>query len=169
MGILDIVLLLCFVPAIVKGFTKGFVIQIVNLAAILLGAFSALRFSNVLTTWLSGYVTWDKSIVYVVSFFLIVLIVIFLINLLGRLVTAAMGAISIGWLNRLLGVLFGIIKTVVLLAIPVMIFQNLNAQFNIVDPAKLDGSPVYNFIVEVANTVFPYFKSILSGFTTADV
>lgn len=166
MSILDIVLLLLFIPAIIKGYTKGFVNQLVDIVAILAGAWAALRFSNVVTTWLSGYVTWDKNIVYIVSFFLIVLVVVFVLNLLGGLVTKTIQFVKLGWINRICGVLLGIAKTVLLLAIPVMIFQNLNAQFNLVSPEKLEGSVVYGMLSDVANVVFPYFKSIISGFTT---
>lgn len=168
MSILDIILLLCFIPAIVKGYTKGFINQLVDLVAILLGAWAALRFSNVATTWLSGYVTWNKNVVYIICFAVIILIVVFLLNLVGGLLTKAFQAIKLGWINRILGVALGIVKTMILLAIPVMIFQDLNAQFDIVSPEKLEKSVVYTTINDIANIVFPYFKSIIAGFTTSN-
>ena len=38
MAILDIVILLCFIPAIVSGISKGFVKQVIDFVAILLAA-----------------------------------------------------------------------------------------------------------------------------------
>ena len=40
MAILDIILLLCFVPAIVGGISKGLVKEVVDLAAVLLAAWA---------------------------------------------------------------------------------------------------------------------------------
>ena len=37
MTILDIVLLACFIPAIVQGLTKGFIQQVISIAAIIIG------------------------------------------------------------------------------------------------------------------------------------
>ena len=53
MGILDIVLLICFVPAIVSGVTKGFIRQVVEIVAILAGAWVAFRCSSMLSVWLA--------------------------------------------------------------------------------------------------------------------
>lgn len=165
MTILDIVLLLCLIPGIVSGYTKGFVNQLVDLVAILAGAIVALRFSNLVSQWLANYVTWDKNVLYIASFVILVVGVTFLLNLIGGLITKALQTVKLGWLNRICGVLLGVIKTVVLLAIPVMIFQSLNSQFNLVEPEKLQASRAYEFLKDFANTVFPYFKSIITGIT----
>lgn len=166
MTILDIVLLLCFIPAIVRGFSKGFILQLVNLVAILAGALCSFRFSSVMTTWLSNYLTWDKNVIYIVCFILIALAVTFILNLLGNAITKTLQAIKLGFLNRLLGVVFGVLKTALLLAIPVMLFQDLNVKFGFVAPEKLDGSFMYTKLNELANFIFPYFKAIISSFAS---
>ncbi|MCQ2187037.1 MAG: CvpA family protein [Bacteroidales bacterium] len=165
MTVLDIVLLLCLIPGVVSGYTKGFVNQLVDLVAILAGAWAALRFSNFVSQWLANYVTWDKNVLYIVSFIIVVLVVVFILNLIGGLITKALQTVKLGWLNRITGVVLGILKTVVLLAIPVMIFQSINGQFNLVDPEKLNASQAYTFLSDFANTVFPYFKNIVTGLT----
>ena len=89
MAILDIILLLCFVPAIVSGISKGFVKQVVNLAAILVAAWAAFHFSTVLGGWLGRYITLEPSILNVISFVLIIIVAAVLLNLVGTLVTKA--------------------------------------------------------------------------------
>ena len=168
MTILDIVLLLCFIPAVVRGFTKGFILQVVNLVAILAGTLASLRFSNVMTTWLSNYLTWDKSVIYIVCFILIALAVTIVLNLLGNLITKALHVVKLGFVNRLLGVVFGVLKTALLLAVPVMIFQGLNSKFGFVAPEKLDGSFMYTKLNDLANFIFPYFKAIISSFASTN-
>ena len=52
MAILDIILLLCFVPAIVSGISKGFIKEVVDLAAVLLAAWAAFHFATPLAGWM---------------------------------------------------------------------------------------------------------------------
>lgn len=165
MTVLDIVLLLCLIPGVVSGYTKGFVNQLVDIVAILAGAWAALRFSNVVSQWLANYVTWDKNILYIASFIIVVLVVVFILNMIGGLITTALKTVKLGWVNRLTGVVLGLAKTVILLSIPVMLFQSINGQFNLVDPEKLKASQAYTLLSDFANTVFPYFKNIVTGIT----
>ena len=74
MAILDIVLLLCFIPAIVTGISKGFVKQVIDFVAILLAAWAAFRFSTVLAGWLGTYVTLDETVLKVICFVLIAIV-----------------------------------------------------------------------------------------------
>lgn len=166
MTILDIVLLLCLIPGVVSGYSKGFVNQLVDLVVIVAGACVALRFSTMVSAWLADYVTWDKNVLYIVSFIILVVAVAFVLNLVGGVVTKTLHTLKLGWVNRICGVLLGILKTVVLLAIPVMVFQSLNAQFDLVDPERLQTSRAYGFLCDFANAVFPYFKNIVTGITT---
>lgn len=165
MTILDIVLLLCLIPGIVSGYSKGFVNQLVDLVVIVAGAVVALRFSTTVSAWLANYVTWEKNVLYIVSFIILVVAVSFVLNLVGGLITRTLHTLKLGWINRFCGVLLGILKTVVLLSIPVMVFQSLNTQFELVSPEKLQTSQAYTFLSDFANAVFPYFKNIVTGIT----
>ena len=61
MGTLDIILLICFIPAIVRGIQKGFVEQLVAIVSILLGAWLAFKFSTPLSTWAAGFITLEPK------------------------------------------------------------------------------------------------------------
>ena len=52
MCILDIIILVCFVPAIVRGISKGFVSQAAALLALIAGVWIAFHFSDMLCSWL---------------------------------------------------------------------------------------------------------------------
>lgn len=163
MGILDIVLLLCFVPAIVQGIMKGFVQQVISLVAILVGAWLAFRFSSLIAGWLSAYFTLDPKILNVAAFAIIVILAVLLIYWLGQLITKVIKIATLGWLNRVLGVIFAIAKTALILGLLVMVFESVNGKFGLVKPGKLDDSGVYCLLRNFANSVFPYLKSLVSG------
>ena len=163
MGILDIVLLLCFVPAIVQGIMKGFVQQVISLVAILAGAWLAFRFSSLIANWLSAYFTLDPKILNIIAFAIIVILAVLLIYWIGQLITKVIKIATLGWLNRVLGVLFAIAKTALILGLIVMVFESINGKFGLVSPEKLDDSGVYCFLRDSAERIFPYLKSLVSG------
>lgn len=168
MAILDIVILCCFVPAIVSGLRKGFVNQLVDLVSVIAGAWAAFRFSALVSNWLANYVTWDKNLLYVVSFAIIVVVAVLVLNLIGNMITKAVKIASLGWLNRIFGVLLGVLKTALIIGLLIMLFNNLNGQWYLVEPEKLEDCTIFNWLGDAANTVFPYFKNLLMGGTSAD-
>ena len=163
MAILDIILLLCFVPAIVSGISKGFVKQVVDLAAILLAAWAAFHFSTVMGEWLSQYITLEKSILNVISFILIIIVTAVVLNLVGALITKALKAVSLGFVNRLLGLVFAILKVAVILGLVILLFETLNSTLHIVKPEATADAVVYNALKEAAEKVFPILKTFVTG------
>ena len=163
MAILDIILLLCFVPAIVSGISKGFVKQVVDLAAILIAAWAAFHFSTVMGDWLSQYITLEKSILNVISFILIIIVTAVVLNLVGALVTKALKAVSLGFVNRLLGLVFAILKVAVILGLVILLFETLNSTLHIVKPEATADAVVYNALKDAAEKIFPILKTFVTG------
>ena len=168
MALLDIILLVCFVPAIVLGISKGFIKQLVDLVSIVLGAWAAFHFAEVVSNWLGNYLTWNHTVIYVISFAIIVIVAVLLLNLLGSLILRVVKIASLGWVNRLLGLVFGVLKTAFILGIIIMLFDSLNGQWNLVEPDKLSNCTVYGWLRDFTNAVFPYVKSFVTGGTAAD-
>jgi len=163
MGILDIILLVCFIPAIVEGISKGFVKQVISLVSIIIGAWAAFRFSSMVSAWLSHYLSIDSRLLNIISFSIIVLLAILLLFWIGELVTKVIKVTALGWLNSLLGIIFGILKVALILGLLIMIFEGINAKFSIVKPGVLDDALVYQFLKDTAHNVFPYLKSFVTG------
>ena len=163
MAILDIILLLCFIPAIVGGISKGFVKQVVNLAAILIAAWAAFHFSTVLAEWLSQYITLEMSVLNVISFVLIIIVVAVVLNLVGSLITNAMKAMSLGFVNRLLGLVFAVLKVALILGLLILLFETLNSSLQLVSPEATENSVVYNILRDIAEKIFPILKTFITG------
>ena len=123
MAILDIVILLCFIPAIVSGISKGFVKQVIDFVAILLAAWAAFRFSTMLSEWLGTYVTLDPTVLKVICFVLIAIVVALILNLIGVLITKALQKLSLGFFNRLLGLVFGVLKVGLIIGLVILLFE----------------------------------------------
>lgn len=163
MAIVDIVLLLCFVPAIVSGITKGFVRQLVEIAAILLGAWVAFHYSSLASIWLAQYIEAEKIVLHVICFVVILLLVAGLLTLLGRLLTKVLNIVSLGWVNGLLGMVFGIIKVAIILGLLVLAFEALNSSFHILDADQLENAVVYGKLRDLGGDIFPKLKELITG------
>lgn len=163
MAILDIILLICFIPAIVMGISKGFVKQLIEVAAILIGAWAAFHFSNTVSAWMSQYLTFSDKVLHIICFTIIFIVIALLLNLLGELLTKVIKIIALGWLNRLLGLFFGILKVALVLGLIIMVFEGINTTFHIVKEGMLNDAVVYQGMKHFAENVFPYLKSFVTG------
>ena len=161
MNILDIIILICFVPALVLGLKKGFIAQVISIISILLGVFLSFKFSTALSGWLSQYIEGSEQILKIVAFVLILAGVMVGLILLGKLIEGFVKFVTLGWLNKLLGVLFSFMKCALVIGLVIMIFNAINNTFDIVREESLAKSALYSPLKSLAYTVFPYLKDLL--------
>ena len=57
MNILDIIILICLIPAIIQGIRKGFISQAISIASIILGIWLSSQFANVVGEWIAQYIS----------------------------------------------------------------------------------------------------------------
>lgn len=163
MGILDIILLLCFVPAIVQGISKGFILQAISMISIVVGVWMASRFSAMAAEWICSRIHMETGMVQIVAFVVIVILTIMLLYWLGVLLTRVIKIVTLGWINSLLGILFAILNTMLVLGLLIMCFESINGALHLVDQAKLSDANVYCAIRSLAQKVFPYIKTMLAN------
>lgn len=162
MNTLDIVILLCFLPAIISGIHKGFIAQVISLASLFLGIWLAFHFSDLACSWLSQYLTGvSEAILSIVGFVVVFCIVALLMFFAGKLLTGVAKMTSLGWLDWALGIAFALIKVGLLIGIVLIFFDTINLKFDLVAQEKLDESILYGPIRDISYKVFPYLKALL--------
>lgn len=162
MGVLDIVLLVLFIPAIIRGISKGFVEQLAALASLFVSSYIASRLAGTLSAPLGEHLELDSRIVYAIAFIIIVVIVVILLMLCARLVSKIISTIALGWLNSTLGVLFALLNTALILGLVFMGFNALNDSILHLDTGALNSSFMYKGITAICDTLFPYIESFFS-------
>ena len=104
MGVIDIVIVCCFLPVLYFGIKNGLVKQLVAFAVIYFGLRLSLRFATPVAEWIVERVKisdfWAKTVSFIVIFFAIAL----LLNLLGKMLEKIINISMLGWLNKLLGI-----------------------------------------------------------------
>ena len=163
MNLLDIILLILFIPAIIRGISKGFIEQIIAMASLFLSAWLAYLFSNTVSGWLGQYVSnVSPQVLYVISFVVIIIVTVALLHLLARLLSNIIKTISLGWLNALLGVALSIVNTILILGIIIMAFKSFNESTLHLSTELLDSSVVYKAISAVTDVLFPYIENLFN-------
>lgn len=161
METLDIILLVCFAPALVTGVRKGLVEQLVSLASIFIGVWAAFKFSMLITAWLSGFIQAEAKILNIVAFAVTVIVTVLLLSLVGKLITKTLDLASLGWMNRLLGLVFALLKAAIVIGLVIFLVDPLINKFELVKPELLNGSIVYTSLRDLSLKVFPYLKELI--------
>ena len=161
MNIVDIILLICFVPALVQGLRKGFISQVIAIISIIAGVWVSARFTASASTWLAQYIEGSEQVLKVISFALIFIAVIAVLAILGRLLEGTVKLIMLGWLNRLLGMALSLVKAGLIVGLVIMAFCSLNNTFSLVSEEVLNESVLFPPLKNMAYTVFPYLKELL--------
>ncbi len=157
----DIIILICFLPAIITGIMKGFIEQAIALFSLILGAWLAFKFSTVVSGWLQPYFEISETVLNVISFAVIMIAVVLVLFVLGKVLTGVTKLVMLGWLDRLLGLVFALLKAGLFIGIGIILFETLNVKFEFVEEKVLDESVLYGPIRDIAYMVFPYLKELL--------
>lgn len=162
MNAIDIIILICFLPFIYEGLTKGLVAEIVSIVSVLLGAWLAFHFSEIACGWLGDYLpSVSPALMNLIGFLIIFAAGVFILNLLGKIVEKVIKIALLGWLNRLLGLALSLVKGMLIISLFVVLFSNLNGIFQLVPQETLDASVAYQPLKDLGYEIFPYLKALL--------
>lgn len=163
MSIIDIILLICFIPALISGLKKGLISQLIAIISIIAGVWVSFEFATVTSQWLSQYIEAPENIMRIVAFALIMIGVFVALGLLGKLLENILDLVMLGWVNKLFGVLFSFLKTALIIGLLILAFNSLNTSLELVSPEELAESVLYTPIKNFADSVFPYIKEMISN------
>lgn len=123
----------------------------------ILGIYGAIHFSEFTATYLNELLSWNKKYIAIVSFILTFIIIVIAITLLGKLFTKMADFASLGWVNKLVGGLFGCLKMALIVSVLLIYFSKLNTKFEVVKESSLQESIFYKPIKDLAGKIFPSY------------
>lgn len=155
MNSLDYILFIPLLYGLYRGFTKGLIVELASLLALTLGIYGALHFSSFTFEFLSDYVEIKTEYLQLASYGLTFLIIVMLISLTGKILTMLIKLVALGFINRMMGAIFGGIKVLLVLSMFILFFDRLNKQFEMVKDEVLNASIMYNPIRIQAQQFYP--------------
>jgi len=123
MNLLDILIICTMVFLIVKGVLRGFIREIASLAGVILGILLGSHFQPQMTELIKRVLN-PNPFLALISFGVVFVMVLVGCNLLGWLLNMAFKKAFLGWVDRLLGLGFALLKGVLItyLAIVILTF-----------------------------------------------
>ena len=156
---LDIIILLPLLIGLVRGLMKGLITEIIAILAVVFGFIGAKLWGQTFSAWILQQFTWPQAVCDAVAYALLFLGISLALHLAGRLVSRLLSAISLGWMNRLLGGAFGIAKWALIVLAVVFCVNKLDTQFRFMKPELKSSSLLYPTAVKYADKALDYLQS----------
>ena len=155
----DLAVIIPLLFGMYKGFTRGLILSIATLVGLILGVWSGVKFSHITSELLFDKFQIDIPLLAFAVTFLGVLILMYF---LGKLLSKFIDILALGLFNKIGGAIFSAFKTILILTVVLLFFENVNNTFKLVDTATLNGSLFYPFLKGISKYVFPYLNDLKS-------
>jgi membrane protein required for colicin V production len=161
MNWLDIVILVVIAISFFAGLKSGIIKTAISLAGMAVGVILAGRYYTQLAPYLSFIP--EASVANVVAFIIILLVTMIFAAIIAALLTSFAKAILLGWLNALLGGVFGIFMGMILTASILAIWVKFRGPSSVIEESQL-ASVIIGYVPFVLDLLPPEFGSIRSFF-----
>ena len=124
----DIALGLPLLWSAIRGVRKGLILEVTGLAALFLGAYAALFFSDLVAAWLDARFAIGHAYMGITSFAVTFMIVVIAVHLLGRVVEKMVDITALKPMDRLAGLAFALGRAWLFWSIVVLLIQGTLGQ-----------------------------------------
>ena len=159
MNYLDIIIAVVLFVFGIKGYRKGLIIEVVTLLAFGVGIYGAMHFSDFTAEHLQEVMEINPKYLNTVAFVLTFILLVIVVNMIGRAVTHLVKAMNLNFFNKLCGFVFGVAKGVLLCSILVLVLNNFQL-IGIVKPEVREQSKLYPYIEETVPYVYQGFDLV---------
>ena len=166
MSILDIILGALLLFGLIRGFMKGLFVEVTSLAALIVGIYGAIHFSNFVADFLENHVDWDEKYINITAFAITFVIIVIAIAMVGKALTKLADFAALGILNKILGAVFGGLKIALILSVLLIIFSKANKTIPFMSDEDLKDSVLYSPVKSLTPRIFP--NLITEGNATED-
>ena len=148
---IDIIILIVIGAGAVVGFVKGFIRQLASILGLIVGLLAAKALYASLAEKLCPTVTDSMTVAQVLAFIMI---------WIASLLTKAMQAISLNWLNRWLGSGLGALKFLLLTSVVIGAIEFVDSDNKLISATKKEESLLYYPMETFAGIFFPAAKNM---------
>ncbi|MDI3527030.1 MAG: rane protein required for colicin production [Tenuifilum sp.] len=162
----DLVLLVILAFGAIRGFLNGFVMQVTSLAALLLGIWIAVRFSDLTAVLLVEKVKLSGQYIPILAFAITFILVVVGVHFAGKMIDKVFNLTPLGIVNKLLGLLFGFFKYAIILSVLIVFIEKANDRFNFYTQEAKNKTILYKPLSRLAPAIYPYlhFDSLKEKF-----
>lgn len=160
MTTIDIVILIVMGAGVVNGYMNGFIRQLASTLGLLVGLLAAKALYTSLAVKLCPTLTDSMTVAQVISFVIIWIAVPLIFTIVASLLTKAMEAVSLGWLNRWLGCGLGALKYLLLVSLVICVIEFIDSDNTLISKTKKSESVLYYPMKTLAGIFCPAAKKV---------
>ncbi|HEX2936922.1 MAG TPA: CvpA family protein [Bacteroidales bacterium] len=168
MNAIDIAIIILLLWGAINGFIKGFVVQSLTLAALVLGVWAGAIFYEAIGKYLAEQFSVSVKIMQVIAFTLIFIAVLVIMHFISKLLTNVLGKSVLGKLNRIGGIVFGIAKMAFITSVFIVIIQKFDTKHKLLPEETTCQSALFGPVSRIAPAIFPHLhlEEIKDGILT---
>ena len=161
METIDIIIAVFLALGLISGLRDGLLKQVAGLAGFIGGLLLGRTFYMPLGAWVTTTFGMSVKAAHITAFVLILVVVPLLFNLVGWLVSKLLKAICLGWVNRLLGGLVGVLKFALFAGIVITGIEFFDKHDGLISEEKKEASVLYYPIYDATGIFFNGIKEEL--------
>jgi membrane protein required for colicin V production len=155
MNWVDLIIVIILILSAVSGFINGLIREAASLAALILGVWGAIKFSGFTAAKLYDFFDMTGHWVGVIAFLITFAVIVIIIHFVGMIADKIADAASLGFINRLLGIVFGLFKSVLLMSVFFVILNAIDVRRPFLPKKAFEQSYFYSPIADIAPVIFP--------------
>lgn len=156
---IDYIILVILVLFLIQGYRKGIIIGLATIAALVLGIYVAVHFSNYLDATLVEHLHPSRKWLPILSFSITFILVVIAVMLVAKLTEKLVDMVGMGFFNRIGGAALGLVKGVIVVSILVFVFTKVDSKGKWLTEKDKQGSFFYSRVAGV----FPKLMKTFGG------
>lgn len=142
-----------------KGFSKGLVVEIASLVALIAGIWLAVNFSWYVGGYLGKIFNGNPKHISSAAFAITFIGVVILMHLLGKMVSKMVEKIALGFLNKLAGGAFGLLKVAFIISVVLYLYGSVDTRMTLIPQELRKESLLYEPVEKIAPVVIPKLRA----------
>ena len=146
MTVLDCIILCLLITGMVIGFIKGVTQQAFSVGGLILGIVLGTLLYKPFADFLKDIMKMSDRAACILAFFIILMVVPLICGLLGKLLSKLIHAANFGFLDRLLGAVFGILKYLLIMGLVIKLLDMTGFSDKIINKSERKQSMMYQYV-----------------------
>jgi len=156
MNFIDVIIVIIIFFSLLGGLKNGLIAEVASLAALILGIWGAIHFSGITTDLLIRYFDLKTGYMNIISFAVTFIVIVILVHIVGSTISKLVDWGILGVFNKLGGVLFAMLRSILFLSITLMVFDKIDRDVHIIPEKIKENSRMYEPIRNIGPSIFPF-------------
>jgi membrane protein required for colicin V production len=152
MALIDWAIVIILIVSVLSAAKHGFFVEAFSLVGVVLGLLLASWNYQKILPWITGWVH-SPGVAEAIAFIVIAIAVMVIAGLAGRLIRWSVRSIGLGWADRFIGALFGLLKGCVLVTLGIMAIAAFLPRVTWMEQSKI--APYFLSVAHQASAVTP--------------